>query len=118
MENKSIKAYKGFDKSLCCHGFQYEVGKAYEHNGPVDICNSGFHACENPMDVLDHYGDILNNRYCEVEQSGEIKGDGTKTVSSKIKVNAEIGFPGLFKAGIEWIKKITDPGKIDPLLVF
>lgn len=32
-----------------------------------------------------------------------------KTASSKIKIKAEIGFTGLFKAGIEWIKELTNP---------
>ena len=112
MENHKIKAYKGFNKDMTCRGFQYEVGKEYEHEGDVEVCCSGFHACENPFDVLDHYGDILNNRYCTVEQSGKIKSDRNKTASSKIKINAEIGFPGLFKAGIEWLKEITDPNKV------
>lgn len=112
-ENKIIKAYKGFDKSLCCRGFQYEVGKEYEHYGPVIICNSGFHACKNPFDVLDHYGDMLENRYCEVELSGETASNDKKTASSKINIKAEIGFTGLFKAGIEWLKEITDPRKVD-----
>lgn len=114
MEQNPIRAYKGFDKSLCCRGFQYEVGKEYEHSGDISLCKSGFHACENPFDVPDFYGDILNNRYCEVEQSGSIEGDGKKTVSSKLKVKAEIGFAGLFKAGIEWLKEVTDPAKIKP----
>ena len=107
------KAYKGFDKSLCCHGFQYEVGKEYEHDGKVKLCSSGFHACENPFDVLNHYGDVINNRYCEVEQYGETVSDESKTASSKIKIKAEIGFAGLFKAGIEWLKEMTNPTKIN-----
>ena len=107
MENKVI-AYKGFNKDLTCRGFQYEIGKEYEEK-EVLVCSSGFHACENPFDILDFYSDILNNRYCKVEQYGTIKKDDKKQASSKIKVVAEIGFKGLFKAGIEWIKEITNP---------
>ena len=105
---EKIIAYKGFNKDLTCRGFQYEVGKEYIEE-KVSICNSGFHACENPFDVLDFYGDALNNRFCKVEQSGLIEKDDKKQVSSKIKVVAEIGFAGLFKAGVEWIKEITNP---------
>jgi len=111
MEHK-LTAYKGFDKDLKCRGFQYEIGKEYEHQGEVKVCESGFHACENPFDVLDYYGDVLENRFCEVEQSGETERNHDKTVSSRIKIKAEIGFAGLFKAGIEWLKEITDPQKI------
>ncbi|MGN0191085.1 MAG: hypothetical protein ACI39U_05460 [Candidatus Cryptobacteroides sp.] len=110
MENKQI-AYKGFERDLTCRGFKYEIGKEYEEK-EVNVCKSGFHACENPFDVLDFYGDIPNNRFCKVEQSGIIKKDGIKQASSKIKVVAEIGFAGLFKAGIEWIKQITNPTHI------
>ena len=110
MKEKVI-AYKGFNKDLTCRGFQYEIGKEYEEK-EVLLCESGFHACENPFDVLDFYGDIPNNRFCKVEQSGVIKKDDKKQVSSKNKVVAEIGFAGLFKAGVEWIKKITKPETI------
>ncbi|MBD5256202.1 MAG: hypothetical protein HDS50_01030 [Bacteroides sp.] len=113
MENK-IKAYKGFNKDLTCRGFQYEVGKEYEHNGKIEACESGFHACENPFDVLNYYDDVMNNRYCEVEQSGEIKSKEDKIVSSKIKIKAEISLAGLFKAGIEWLKEVTNPDNIKP----
>src|SRR5574344_1934342 len=110
MEEKVI-AYKGFNKDLTCRGFQYEIGKEYEEKA-VSVCERGFHACENPFDVLGFYGDIINNRFCKVEQSGTIKKDYKKQASSKIKVVAEIGFAGLFKAGIEWIKEITNPSPI------
>ena len=111
MEENKIIAYKGFDKNLCCRGFQYEIGKEYVHEGEIECCESGFHACTNPFDVLDYYEADGKNRYCEVEQSGSIKtGNGdSKQASSKIKIKAEIGMAGLFKAGVEWIKEKTNP---------
>ena len=111
MEENKIIAYKGFDKNLCCRGFQYEIGKEYVHEGKIECCESGFHACTNPFDVLDYYEADGKNRYCEVEQSGSIKtGNGdSKQASSKIKIKAEIGMAGLFKAGVEWIKEKTNP---------
>ena len=114
MKENKIIAYKGFDENLCCRGFQYEIGKEYEYTGDIKCCKSGFHACSNPFDVLDYYGIDGKNRFCEVEQSGimEISKDKTKNVSSKIRINAEIGITGLFKAGIEWIKEETNPKTI------
>ena len=110
MEEK-VTAYKGFNEDLTCRCFQYEIGKEYEEK-EVSVCERGFHACENPFDVLDFYGDVLDNRFCKVEQSGTIKKDDKKQASSKIKVVAEIGFTGLFKAGIEWIEEVTNPTHI------
>ena len=110
-KNKVIKSYKGFNKDMTCRGFQYEVGKEYETYDVV-LCEKGFHACENPMDVLDFY-DNIDGKYCIVEQSGKTETDGKKTVSSRIKINAEVGFIGLFKLGIEWLKEITSPQKVD-----
>ena len=114
MEENKIIAYKGFDENLKCRGFQYEVGKEYEHDGEVECCRSGFHACTNPFDVLDYYDANGKNRFCVVEQSGTIKSEhkDSKQSSSKIKIKAEIGIAGLFKAGVEWIKEKTNPDKI------
>ena len=119
-ENKVIKAYKGFDKDLKCRGFQYEVGKEYEIAGDVKCCENGFHACENPLDVLDHY--FLDDRagicrFCEVEQSGKISKDdnGSKNASSKIKINAELKFADFIKVGIEWIQEKTIKNFFDKL---
>ena len=111
MEENKIIAYKGFDENLCCRGFQYEIGKEYVHEGEIECCENGFHACTNPFDVLDYYEADGKNRYCEVEQSGSIKtGNGdSKQASSKIKIKAEIGMAGLFKAGVEGIKEKTNP---------
>ena len=100
-----MKSYKGFDKDLKCRGFQYEVGKEYEEE-KAEACSCGFHACEMPLDVFRYY-EPAGNRFCEVEQSGDISkdGDDSKVASTKIKIGAEIGIPGLVKAQIEWVKK-------------
>lgn len=111
-ENKII-AYKGFDKDFKCRGFQYEVGKTYEMDGNIKCCNRGFHACESPIEVLDHY-DMLTSRFAEVEQSGEIdKMDNpTKICSSCIKIKAELKLADIINLGVEWLKEITAPSKI------
>ena len=112
-ENKII-AYKGFDKDFKCRGFQYEVGKTYEMDGNIACCNRGFHACESPMEVFDYY-DMLTSRFAEVEQSGKIDKEAvsTKTCSSRIKIKAELKLADIINLGVEWLKEITSPSKIE-----
>ena len=115
-KEKTIKAYKAFNPDFTCRGFQYKVGEEYTHDGEVNACQSGFHACQNPFDVLDYYPLVTENgeitRFAEVEQSGTIDVDNNKTCSSNIKVNAELNLAGFIKAGIEWIKELTNPDNI------
>lgn len=47
-------AYKGFNKDMTCRGFQFKEGEAYEEKY-AELCESGFHACENPLDCLKYY---------------------------------------------------------------
>ena len=68
---ETLTTYKGFDNDLKCRDKQYEIGKEYEEKD-IKICKRGFHACESPLEVWDHY-DMLNSRFCEVEQSGDSK---------------------------------------------
>ena len=113
MEEKKIITYKGFDKNLKCRGLQYEVGKEYEMDGDIKCCERGFHACESPLEVFDHY-DMLNSRFAKVEQSGEIdkEENTTKVCSSKIKVKAELKLADIIDLGVEWIKDVTSPSKL------
>ena len=113
MKEKKIIAYKGFDKDLKCRGFKYEVGKEYEMDGDIECCERGFHACESPLEVFDHY-DMLTSRFAKVEQSGEIdkEENSTKVCSSKIKVKAELKLADMINLGVEWIKEVTSPAKV------
>ena len=97
-----MKAYKGFDKDLKCRGFQYEVGKEYETEN-AKLCDTGFHACENPLNTLSYYkpGD---SRYCEVElDATEERGDDSKRVGKHVKIETEIGLKGLIEAGVKFV---------------
>ena len=96
-----MSAYKGFDKNLRCRGFQYEVGKTYEEK-EARICETGFHACENPLNVLQYYPPCYENRYCEVEQDGDFsENDDSKIASTKIEISKEIGLTELIQAAMD-----------------
>ncbi len=117
---KEIISYKGFDSSLRCRGFQYEVGKDYEQEGNIKCCENGFHACEFPLEVFNYYAPGENSRYCTVTQSGEMdkREDDSKVASSKIHIETEIGLGGIIKAGVKFIldkvnwkdRKVTNTG--------
>ena len=104
-----IKTFKGFNKDLKCRGYQYEIGKEYEEQD-ARACDKGFHACEQPIEVFNYYAPGEQSRYCLVEQSGKLdrKGDDSKVASTKIKIGAEIGIPGIVRAQIMDTVALTD----------
>jgi len=104
MEEKVIKAYKGLGKDMKCRNFQYEEGKEYETD-KAKCCDAGFHACENPIDVLKYY-EPGSSIYREVECSGDIdkSNDDSKFACTKIKIGAKIDIPLLCKATFDYVK--------------
>ena len=100
----TIIGYKGFDKNLQCRGFQYEVGKEHECKDHIKLCNSGFHFCENPQEVLGYYsaGNGNRNRFAIVEASGvsDERGNDSKRVAKKLEVKAEISVFELCKIAV------------------
>ena len=98
-----MKAYKGFNKDMTCRGFQFEEGKTYEHEGEVKLCESGFHACEDPLDVFEYY-DPANSEFHEVELGGvsnERRYD-TKVAAKKITIGAKLGIDKIINACVEF----------------
>jgi hypothetical protein len=103
-----VVAFKGFDAELKCRGFQYQVGSTYEHKGSVSACESGFHACVNPLDVLSYYPllseDAKPNRFAVVEQSGKLDrdADDSKIASASITITAELTIPEFVRRAVTW----------------
>ena len=102
MTEKNI-AYKAFDKNMRCRGFQFEVGAHYEHNGKVEPCKSGFHACKNPLDVWNYYP--INSRYAIVEIAGDVvdSGSDSKVVCSNISIVQEIALTELINHSVKYM---------------
>ncbi|EBN1283643.1 hypothetical protein CA052_15015 [Salmonella enterica] len=102
---KEIMTFKGFNKNLKCRDFQFEIGKTFHHDGKVEACGSGFHACECPFDVFSYYPPA-ESRYAETISFGVIDreeiGD-TKIASASITIKAELTLPQFIQRGIEWI---------------
>ena len=109
-----VISYKGFDKQMQCRGYQFEIGKTYLHDGSVEACASGFHACEYPLDVFNYYTPA-ESQFAIVEQSGKISrhNDDSKVASSSLSVKASIGIPGLITAAFEFITKRCDPANTE-----
>ena len=100
-----MKAYKGFKNDMTCRGFRYEEGKEY-HEERAECCDTGFHACEYPLDCFRYY-EPADSVYHEVEQTGDIdkSDEDSKVASTEIKIGAKIGIPGLVQAAIEYTSK-------------
>ena len=103
-----MKAYKGFDKDMKCRGFQYEEGQTYElpEGEKAKLCESGFHACEAPLDCFGYYKPY-ESVYHEVELDGvtDETGDDSKRVGSKIKVGARLDIARLCRLQFEYVKE-------------
>ena len=110
---ETVISYKGFDNAWKCRDFQYKVGKTFTHDGSVNACESGFHACEYPLDVFEYYPPA-GSRFAVVKQYGELsRHDGDSKVASKsISIMTEISISGLVEATIEYTSRRCKP--IDP----
>lgn len=66
--------------------------------------------------MFGYYAPGTGARYFRVEQSGEMARDASdsKVASRKMRVDAEIGIPGLVKAHIEYVKTHTTTEHTDP----
>ena len=91
------------------------LGKKEIDDGAIRCGNKGYHSCEAPFDVLQHYPNINGNRFFEAEAGGKIdkaENDDTKLASSELTLKSEINFAGLVKAQIEYTRKKAENGTV------
>jgi hypothetical protein len=101
---KGITGFKGFDPKFQCRGFQFEPGKSYKHDGDVKVCESGFHFCENPLDIFNYYPPA-DTRFAEVEGKGDTAkhSDDSKVACSELHVKAEVSLNTILSASVKFI---------------
>ena len=101
-KSNPIIAYKGFNGDLSCRGFQYEIGKEYCLEGELELCANGFHACQNPLDVFDHYNMSPYTRYAMVELWGDVDFaiDNEKLCATNIRIVKEMSIDEMVTVGI------------------
>lgn len=75
-------AYKAFNKDLTCTlgkgTFQYKEGVLYKEER-AKAQETGFHCCENPLDILRWYPDMEKSVYYKVDAGGSVNEDGYLT---------------------------------------
>lgn len=99
--------FKGFNPDMTCRGKQYSENAVFEELDKPKLCVYGIHFCKNPLDVLEYY-DLVDrdgnpNAFAKVEALAPCESAGGKSVTSKLRIGAEIGIPGLCKAAVEYM---------------
>ena len=97
-----MEAYKGFNPDMTCREFQYKEGETYTED-KAELCNCGFHACEDPVDCFNYY-DPAESVFHEVEL-GEVSSEresDTKVAAKKITIGEKVDIASMVKASIDF----------------
>lgn len=107
MSENTTKAWKGFDKNLACRGHQFVIGETHTIKGEPRICAHGFHACEQPLDVLIYYP-VATSRFAEVILHGNVvrHDDDSKAAVATIEIVREVSYADLWRAHRAMIQEI------------
>lgn len=102
-------AYKGFHKDLNCTmgkgDFHFVPGKWYSEEN-AKCASTGFHATDNPLDVLSYYRGP-DDRYFIVNLRGNVDEDGvnSRIAAPEIMLVKELTKDDLYRQGVIWISK-------------
>ncbi|MHB1709594.1 MAG: DUF7666 domain-containing protein [Thermoplasmataceae archaeon] len=99
-----MDAVKGFDSNMQCRGYQFSVGGSYKESEAI-LCNSGFHAVLNPLEVFNFYSPNTS-LYATVTGGGKIDrstDESTKIAFTEVTINSELTVHDLCLMGAEYI---------------
>ena len=98
-----MKMFKGFNKDMTCRGFKFEEGKTY-HEDKAKLCESGFHACEMPLNCFNYYKPSTSEYHSvDLDEVTEERQGDTKRCGKTIKIGAKLGIRDLVKAQLEFV---------------
>jgi hypothetical protein len=89
-KQKTIRGYKFItDEMKSSNGdCTWKLNEWKTHNGKIELCSSGFHACRTALQSLSY---VYGNRWFIVEASGDInEKEGDKFVSSEMRLIKEL----------------------------
>ena len=106
-----MKAYKGFNKDMTCRGFQFKEGETYEEP-EAKLCESGFHACENPLDCFRYYSPAKSVFHeVELEDVSDERQEDSKVCAKRISIGARLDVAGIVKCAIDFVFTKADWSK-------
>lgn len=82
-------AYKG-TYNLTCRDQVYEVGRTYQFEGPIRVCEQGFHFCIDAENIFNYYPFTKNFKMLEIEILGAVAHKDDKSVTDKFRIIKEI----------------------------
>ncbi|MGN6417762.1 MAG: DUF7666 domain-containing protein [Pseudobacter sp.] len=87
---KVTKGYKVTKQDMTCLNYQYEIGKRFKIDGPIEICETGFHFCEKVADCFNYYDFSPENRVFEILAFGELDSSDDKHCCGEIEFVREL----------------------------
>jgi len=95
-KGKIITGYKATNQNRECNSHKFEIGKWYEHEGELSLCESGFHFCPHMSGVWAYYPE--ESRVFEVEAECVLidyrPGADLKYVCRRIRLVREVKIGG------------------------
>lgn len=86
-----VEGYKGTDKDMRCHDYQFEMSKCHDITNGEEIveCQNGFHLCLDLEDVFPHYSVGKGNRFFKV--SALVRKSDAEEYGKNYKTSGRVG---------------------------